>query len=164
MRMVRSVLVSASLVMLVVSAQAEDMTVDVTFCGAATRSTLTDTVEAGLRLTQFRGMMISNTGPEHPLHGTGGHCWVLTNFDPSTGEHSESNGYCVNIDKDGDSLVMSSTRQADGKASYELQRGTGKWAGVTGKATANPVTISKLTEGGTYEICTRIEGSYQAAK
>ncbi|MCP4380584.1 MAG: hypothetical protein GY798_04050 [Hyphomicrobiales bacterium] len=145
-------------------AQAQETAVDVNFCGAATRGALTEDVETGLRLTRFRGMLHSNTGAEHPLHGASGHCWVLTNFDPATGKHSESDGYCVAIDKDGDTLVMTSSRKADGMATYDLQRGTGKWAGVQGKGTANPVSISKPTASGTYEICTRIQGNYQAAE
>lgn len=152
------------LALLLVPARAAEKAVDMTFCGAATRTTLSETVESGIRLTEFRGMMVSSGGEKHPLHGASGQCWILTDFDPAKGSHVSSDGYCLVIDNGGDSLVLASRRQADGKTAYEIERGTGKWAGVTGKATVQSASVSKPRNRGRYELCSKIVGTYHTAK
>lgn len=74
-----------------------------------------------------------------------------------------ANGYCRNVDpRTGDMILVdwtASDKPGHGTWSYRL--GTGKWKGVSGGGTYEPVGPTKPVEPGTYQNCVRVNGTYK---
>ncbi|MEM9220782.1 MAG: hypothetical protein AAGB11_00035 [Pseudomonadota bacterium] len=138
-------------------AAAETKQIDHTFCGVGTTSTVVPGEDHGVYHTSFHGV-ISADDPNDSLNGTTGRCDVMHESGSAGGDHIRTFGYCVATDRDGDSVTMLSERSDGGAARYTFLRGTGKWEGATGEATAVPVALGKRDATGQYVLCSRLEG------
>ncbi|MEM1381906.1 MAG: hypothetical protein AAGH41_14930 [Pseudomonadota bacterium] len=138
-------------------AEAETKEIDHTFCGVAATSTIVPGEDHGVYHTSFHGV-ISADNASDPLNGTTGRCDVMHEWSGAGGDHIRTVGYCVATDLDGDSVTMLSERDDGGVASYTILRGTGKWEGATGQATATPVALGKRDATGQNVICSQLDG------
>lgn len=77
------------------------------------------------------------------------------------GKNSGS-GYCRSVDpKTGDWTVVDWTAaDKPGFGTYAFRYGTGKWKGVTGGGTFEPVGPTRPVDPGTYQNCSRIKGTF----
>jgi hypothetical protein len=74
-----------------------------------------------------------------------------------------ANGWCRNVDpKTGDwTLVTWTGSDKPGHGTWSFQYGSGKWKGISGGGTYEPMGATKPIEPGTYQNCVRIKGTYK---
>jgi hypothetical protein len=74
-----------------------------------------------------------------------------------------ANGWCRNVDpKTGDwTLVSWVGSDKPGVGTWAFQHGTGKWKGISGGGSYEPLGPTRPVEAGTYQNCARIKGSYR---
>lgn len=72
----------------------------------------------------------------------------------------EGNGYCTNIDPDGD-ITISEWSQKGEVRTWSFVHGTGKWQGITGGGQYEPLPPAHPVKKGTYQGCVDVTGTYQ---
>lgn len=81
------------------------------------------------------------------------------------GGEVSTDGYCKYMDPDGDYFVVHFSGPTGGKpVPWTFIQGTGKWAGIKGGGTATQVTKGKSIAEGTFQVCSKIEGSYELSQ
>jgi hypothetical protein len=74
-----------------------------------------------------------------------------------------ANGWCRSVDpKTGDwTLVDWTGSDKPGHGTWSFRYGTGKWKGVSGGGTYEPMGPTKAVEPGTYQNCSHAKGTYK---
>lgn len=75
----------------------------------------------------------------------------------------EGNGYCTNVDPDGDITVSAWAQKGDVRT-WSFVHGTGKWQGITGGGQFEPLPPAHPVKEGTYQGCVDVTGTYRLPK
>jgi hypothetical protein len=139
-------------------AYADEM-VDHITCRAGTMTVLAKADDMIVWQLDHRGV---NYSPDanNVFNGTTQRCIGVV---ASIGGKASGNGWCRNVNpKTGEWTVVD--WQSDGKpghGTWHFRYGSGKYKGISGGGTYEPVGQTRPVDAGTYQNCTRIKGTMQ---
>lgn len=128
-----------------------------TTCRAGTITVLAQADKMIVWSLDHRGVTQASDASE-PFHGATQRCiGVVANVE---GKMS-ANGWCRNVDpKTGDwTLVEWTGSDKPGVGTWSFRYGSGKWKGVTGGGTYEPLGPTRPVDAGTYQNCVHIKGT-----
>lgn len=131
---------------------------DVTICRAGTVTVLAQADGLIVSAIDQRGVAVS-TGAKSPFDGITQRCMgVVANI---AGKASGS-GWCRSVDpKSGDWYVVDWTSSdKPGFGTFAYRHGIGKWKGITGGGTYEPLEQTRPVDPGTYQNCNRSKGTF----
>lgn len=137
-------------------AQGKEFKVDNMVCYAGTLNSLTTAKESPSGSYHLAGVMRSAT-PDNPMDGAAIECFGVFDVIGGVGENSER---CVIVDRDGDRAWGRGTI-SQGKSFFEYTGGSGKYAGITGRADRKSTPVKTPTRVGALQGCSHAVGSYQ---
>lgn len=149
-------LCGAALAALVGSAFAQQ-SYESTTCRAGTVTVLAQADKIFVWQLDHRGVTLS---PGGPFDGFTQRCiGTVANVEGKIA----ANGWCRNVDpKTGDwTLIDWTGSDKPGHGTFSYRQGTGKWQGITGGGTYEPVGATKPVEPGTYQNCNRAKGTFK---
>jgi len=126
-------------------------------CRAGTVSVLAQADKMIVWTLDHHGVSTSDD-PKSPFHGFTQRCvGVVGNIEGA----AAANGWCKNVDPStGDWTVVDWTGSGKpGHGTWSFRYGSGKWKGVTGGGTYEPIGPTKPVTPGTYQNCVRIKGT-----
>jgi len=131
--------------------------VDQTWCRSGTISVLAKEEKMIMWALDHRGVAQASD-PSDPLNGATQRCiGVVAVIDGK----SSGNGWCkINDPKSSDWWVVDWTAtDKPGHGTWSYRYGSGKYKGVTGGGTYEPVGQTRPIEPGTYQNCARVKGT-----
>lgn len=154
----RSLAAVASVALVASGAASAQQALDQVTCRAGTINVLAQADKLIVWQLDHRG--VTRSGPGDQFDGFTQRC--IGNVAGIEGKIA-ANGWCRNVDpKTGDwTLVTWTGSDKPGHGTWEYQHGTGKWKGVTGGGTYEPLGPTKPVEPGTYQNCVRVKGTYR---
>jgi len=96
--------------------------------------------------------------PKSPFHGFTQRCVGVVG---SIEGVAAANGWCKNVDPSTGDWTVVDWKGSDkpGHGTWSYRYGSGKWKGVTGGGTYEPIGPTKPVTPGTYQNCVRIKGT-----
>ena len=76
------------------------------------------------------------------------------------GDRRIARGYCTLMYPEGDQILVEVSREGEGAGTWRFVDGTGKYQGVTGEGSYRFVTEARPVQEGTWQYCTKNDGSY----
>lgn len=137
-------------------AQGKEYKVDNLVCYAGTVNSLTTAKEAPGGSYHLAGVIRSAT-PDNPMDGAAIECFGVFDVIGGVAENSER---CVIVDRDGDRAWGRGTI-SQGKSFFEYTGGSGKYAGLTGRAERKSTNVKTPTRAGALQGCSQAVGSIQ---
>ena len=145
---------------LLISAAKAEQPYDVTVCGSATVSPLTQSEELTIMSLDYKGIARSNIENKFldncTLHHFRVHCIA-------GGKVTSSHGFTKFMAPDGD-CVFVEVSEVGGETVANIFAGTGKWKGITGHGKIIPLAQGKPIAPGTFQNCVRNIGTFELPK
>jgi hypothetical protein len=153
--MTKKLAIAAALACLPATALAQQ-DYEYTICRAGTVSVLAQGEKVIVWQLDHRGVAVADN-PGNPFHGFTQRCVGTV---ASVEGQADARGWCRSVDpQTGDwTLVDWTGGGKPGHGTWSYRHGTGKWKGVSGGGTYEPIGPTKPVEPGTYQNCVRIKG------
>jgi hypothetical protein len=138
------------------SAHAQDV-IDSVWCRAGTVTVLAQEEKTIVWALDHRGVAQASD-PKSPGNGATQRCvGVVASIDGK----SSGNGWCKIVDPQSGHWYMLDWASSDkpGHGTWNLRYGSGKFKGVTGGGTYEPMGPTKPVDPGTYQNCSRAKGT-----
>jgi len=134
-----------------------DSAVDHVTCRAGTLSALAQADKLVVWQLDHRGVTRASD-PSDPFEGFTQRCiGTISNIEGKLA----ASGWCRNVDpKTGDwTLARWTGSEKPGFGTWSIEYGSGKWKGLTGGGTYEPVGPTRPVDAGTYQNCVRVKGT-----
>ena len=145
---------------LVMSVAQAEQPYDVTVCGSATVTTLTQSEELTIMSFDYKAIALSNIENKFLDNCTLHHVRVHS---IAAGKVISSHGFSKFMAPDGD-CVFVEVSMVGGETVAKIFAGTGKWKGITGHGKIIPLAQGKPIVPGTFQSCVRNTGTFELPK
>jgi hypothetical protein len=129
---------------------------DISYCSYGTVTMVSKTEELTVFSADVKGISWSNHENKAFDNNTY-HCVSVVRVSPS---ERAANGYCKFLEPNGDFVVGEFRSVNSPQGNWKFLQGTGKWKGITGGGTNEPLRRGKPIAPGTFQSCRRATGTY----
>ena len=151
-------LVAFGLVMFFPVANAEEKPIIIISCRSGTATVLSGSKELTVYSYELKGIDLGSN-EDKTFENFTHRCMGVSRV---VGGEVLSDGYCKYMDPDGDYFIVHFSGPTGPKACpWTFLQGTGKWEGIKGGGTAQQFTKGKEIAEGTFQFCSKIEGTYE---
>jgi len=126
-------------------------------CRAGTMTVLAKAEDMIVWTLDHRGVTRSNEAGG-PFDGSTQRCvGVVANISGKT----SANGWCKNVGPKGEDWTLVDWANSDkpGAGTFSFRHGGGKWKGIAGSGTYEPLGQTAPADAGTYQNCVRVKGT-----
>jgi hypothetical protein len=146
------------LVLLISVVNAEEKPMSLTSCRSGTVDMLSASKELAVYRYELKGID-QDRNEDKTFENFTHRCMGVSRVQ---GDVNSTSGYCKYMDPDGDFWIVEFNGESGGKKlPWTFIQGTGKWKGIKGGGTAQNYTRGKPIAEGTFQMCTKIEGTYE---